>query len=291
MFAKVIAGWDGTAESEAAVDWAADHAGDAPLTIVHAIGGKPTGNEYLRATGELSAERVELIDVADRVRARHPELHVETETLHGSALDTLRERLAPDTMVVVGGPTHHRTTSWTLGSRLAGHRGGGAVAVVPAGWSIERGKSVVVGVDGSQASLRAVEIAVAEASRIGLPLEIVHVWQVPGHWDAAMTGYGADVGTLERIHRDLLDQAVGFARELGADPSAHMEAGDAADVLRHFGRNAEMVVVASHSAGILSKFFLGSLSHALLADPPAPVVIVPGGAGPTRRRDENLSIP
>ena len=45
MFTKVIAGWDGTPESQAAAEWAADHCGEAPLTLVHAIGGKATGSE------------------------------------------------------------------------------------------------------------------------------------------------------------------------------------------------------------------------------------------------------
>ena len=138
--------------------------GEAPLTIVHAIGGKPTGSEYLQATGERSAERTRLMDVAERLRAMHPDLRVETETLHGSAIDALGERLAADALVVVGGPDHRRTTRWTLGSRLAGRRGGGPVAVIPATSATERRVAVVAGVDGSQAALAAVEVAAPKRS-------------------------------------------------------------------------------------------------------------------------------
>ena len=274
MFTKVIAGWDGTPESEAAAAWAARHCQDGPLTLVDALGGKPTGSEYLRATGERSAERTRLLDAAERLRASHPGLRVETETVHGSAIDALAERLASDTLVVVGGPDHRRTTRWTIGSRLAGRHDGGPVAVIPEAPATERRVAVVAGVDGSQASLAAVEVAAAEADRLGAPLEIVHAWQVPAQWDTGSSGYGSDVDTLEEIHRDLLDEAVEYARELGAKPTGRLETGPAAEVLRKIGRSSRMLVVASHGAGAFTRFFLGSVSHDLLAEPPAPVLII-----------------
>jgi nucleotide-binding universal stress UspA family protein len=274
MFTRVIAGWDGTPESQAALEWAADRSRGEPLMIVHAIGGRPSASEYQRATGELSAERTRLIDAAERLRATHPGLHVETETVHGSAIEALEEQLAPGTLVVVGGPDHPRTTRWTLGSRLAGRRGGGTVAVVPAAPATERPLGVVVGVDGSQASLAAVEVAAAEADRLGSPLEIVHAWQVPPEWDTAYDGYSSDVETLKEIHRGVLEEALDFGRGLGADPAGRLEAGRPTEVLRRLGADSSLVVVASHGARGLSRFFLGSVSHDLLVEPPAPLLIV-----------------
>ena len=274
MFTRVIAGWDGTPESQAAAEWAAEQCGEAPLTLIHAIGGQPTGSEYLQATGERSAQRTRLMEVADRLRATHPDLRVETETVHGSAIDALGERLAPDTLVVVGGPNNRRTTRWTVGSRLAGRRGGGPVAVIPETPGTERRVAVVAGVDGSQASMAAVEVAAAEADRLGAPLELVHAWQVPAQWDTALGEYGSDVDTLEEIHRDLLDEAVEFARGLGAKPTGRLETGAAAEVLRRIGTRSVLLVVASHGSGGFARFFLGSVSHDLLVEPPAPVLIV-----------------
>jgi nucleotide-binding universal stress UspA family protein len=274
MFTRVIAGWDGTPESQAAVEWAAEHCGASPLTLVHAIGGKSTGSEYLQATGDRSAERTRLMDVAERLRATHPDLRVETETVHGSAIEALEERLAADTLIVVGGPDHRRTTRWTLGSRLAGRRGGGPVAVIPDLPTIERRTAVVAGVDGSQASLAAVEVAAAEAARLDAPLEVVHAWHVPAQWDNALLEYRSDVDTLEEIHRDLLDDALESARESGARPTGRLERGTPSEVLRRIGRASVLLVVASHGTGGLTRFFLGSVSHDLLVDPPAPVLIV-----------------
>ena len=274
MFTKVVAGWDGTPVSQAAVEWAAEHCGASPLTLVHAIGGKSTGSEYLQATGERSAERTRLMDVAERLRTMHPDLRVETETVRGSAIDALGERLAPDTLVVVGGPDHRMSTRWTIGSRLAGRLAGGPVAVIPETPAVQGTKAVVVGVDGSQASLAALEVAAAEAIRLGAPLEIVHAWHVPAEWSAALGEYQSDVDTLEEIHRDLLDEAVEFARGLGANATGHLEIGDAATALRRIGGSAALLVVASHGSRGLTRFLLGSVSHDLLVEPPAPVLII-----------------
>ncbi|WP_173923524.1 universal stress protein [Agromyces sp. Marseille-P2726] len=274
MFTRVIAGWDGTAESQAAVEWAADRYRDLPLMLIHAIGGRPTDAEYQRATGELSAERTRLIDVAEQLRATHPGLHLQTETAHGSAIEALEPQLGPDTLVVVGGPDHPRATRWTLGSRLAGRRGGGTVAVVPAVPATERPLGVVVGVDGSHASLAAVELAAAEADRLGSSLEVVHAWQIPQEWDTAYHEYSSDVATLEEIHHGLLDDAIEFAHGLGASPTGRLEAGRPTEVLRRLGADSALLVVASHGARGLSRFFLGSVSHDLLVEPPSPVLIV-----------------
>lgn len=274
MFTKIIAGWHGSPESQAAVEWAAERSAGTPLTLVHAIGGKPSGSEDLQATGERSAERTRLMDVADRLRATHPGLQVDTETVHGSAIDALKERLAPDALVVVGGPDHRMTTRWTIGSRLAGRLGGGPVAVIPSTPAHEGRGAVVVGVDGSQASLVAVGIAAEEAIRVGAPMEVVHVWHVPQHWDSALREYETDVTTLEQIHGDLLDVAVDRARESGAQATGRLERGAPSRLLRRIGRTALLVVVASHGATGLTRFFLGSVSHDLLVEPPAPVLIV-----------------
>src|SRR4029453_10812845 len=92
--------------------------------------------------------------------------------------------------------------------------------VIPETSATERRTAVVAGVDGSQAWMAAGEIAAAEADRLGAPLELVHAWQVPAEWDSAYSDYPTDVRMLEEIHRDLLDEAVEFARELEHHPPA-----------------------------------------------------------------------
>jgi nucleotide-binding universal stress UspA family protein len=148
------------------------------------------------------------------------------------------------------------------------------VAVIPETPATERREAVVAGVDGSHASMAAVEIAATEADRLGAPLEIVHVWQVPPGWDTALSGYGSDVDTLEEIHRDLLHEAVEYARGLGAEPTGRLETGPVVEVLRRIAATSALLVVASHGSGGFARFLLGSVSHDLLVEPPAPMLIV-----------------
>ena len=274
MFTRIVVGWDGTPESEAALEWAVARGVGTPLKIVHAIGGSATSSEYQRAGGELSNERVRLIDRADRLRAERPDLNVTTETEHGSPLGVLAEELAPDALVVVGVPARHAGSRWTVASRLAGRHGGGTVAVVPVGSTPGAGAAVVVGVDGSPAARVAIETAAAEARRLGADLEVVHAWSIPADWDTAYGEYLGDIQALEDMHRGLLEDAVELARGLHSRPTGRLEPGPAAEVLHRMAEGAALLVVGSHGGGNIARFLLGSVSHELLVSLPAPLMIV-----------------
>lgn len=273
MFTRVVVGWDGTPESEAAATWAADRRDDAPLTLLHAIGTKAGSSPHLRATGEGSSDRAGVVEAAERLRSTHPDLDIAAETTHGSAIDALGDLLGRDTLVVVGGPSRRPTSRWTVGSHLAGRHGGGTVAVIPPARPAERRSVVAAGIDGSDAALAAVEVAAAEADRLAEPLELVHAWQVPASWNAMLSRFASDVAVLRTVHEGLLDDAVAFARRLGADAVGRLEAGSPTDVLHRIGRTCELLVVASHGARGMTRFMLGSVSHELLFDPPAPMMV------------------
>lgn len=274
-FSKIVVGWDGSPGAQSAAEWAAAYAMGAPVEIVHAIGGRARGSEYLAATGERSAERIALMELADGLRSTHPGGSFATETVRDAAIDALGQRLANDVLVVVGGPTRRRSR-WTLGARLAGRPTGGSVAVVPVGWASAPPATLVVGIDGTREARAALEVAVAEARRLDAAIAVVHAWDVP-----AMPGIGfdeypaeSDVDMAERIHRDLLDDALEVARDLGAEPEGRLEMGRAGEVLRRSGGESVLLVVGSHGARELARFFLGSVSHGLVVDPPAPVLVI-----------------
>jgi nucleotide-binding universal stress UspA family protein len=133
---------------------------------------------------------------------------------------------------------------------------------------------VVAGVDGAQGCLYAVAVAAAWARRHDRPLEVVHAWQVPDQWATTDEQYTSDVDKLEEIHREVVDLAVAFARNLDADPTGRLERGTPSEVLRRIGASSALLVVASHRARSLVGFLLGSVTHELLVEPPAPVIVV-----------------
>lgn len=274
MFTRIVVGWDGSPESDAALEWAVERGVATPLTLVHAIGGAATSGEDLQATGERSTQGMRLVETAERLRTERPDLHVSTTTMPGTQATALAEFLDEQTLVVVGAPSSHRGSRWTVGSRLAGRHGGGTVAVIPSDFATGARSGVVVGVDGSTAAMTAIEAGAAEARRLGEDLELVHAWNVPGAWDPDDAEYGADVDQLADMHRELLDATVEFAKSHAARPIGRLEQGPAAEVLERIGRQSSLLVVGSHGASVLAPFLLGSVSHDLLVSLPAPIMVV-----------------
>ncbi|MEN0083386.1 MAG: universal stress protein [Leifsonia sp.] len=150
----------------------------------------------------------------------HPGLRVNTHIMAGDRLEELRRFSRPDNLVVVGtgqrsGP--RARYHWSLGARLAA-TARGAVAVVPA--LPEEGRtSVVVGVDGSEVSLKAARFAAREARRLGHELVVVHSWLDPLVSVSGAVSEGPLLGELEEEHKAMLElpARIGEPR----DDSAH----------------------------------------------------------------------
>ncbi|GAA1419732.1 universal stress protein [Agrococcus citreus] len=275
-FTKIVVGWDGSPASRAAAEWSAAYALGTPVQIVHAIGGRAVGGEYLAATGERSTARIALMELADALREAHPEGSFETDTVRGAAIDALEERLASDVLVVVGGSSGGRRSMWSLGARLAGRPEGGSVAVIPVASERARPATVAVGIDGTREAVTALEVATAEAHRLGAALTVLHAWDIPAAPSIGFDEYPteSDVEMTERMHRLLLSDALDLARDRGAEPDGRLEMGSAREVLRRAGGASRLLVVGSHGARELARFFLGSVSHSLVIDPPGPVLVV-----------------
>ena len=140
---------------------------------------------------------------------------------------------------------------------------------------------VVVGIDGSEESYRAVDRAVDLVAGTGRDLLVVH----------AFARSGSDVLREELSPRStpphaqgLLDVAVGYARArldvLDPTPggvSGVLHGGSAAGALREESRRASLVVIGSRTHGGLTGLLLGSVAVPLSAHADCPVVVVRGG--------------
>ncbi|MGW2459798.1 universal stress protein [Streptomyces sp. NPDC001761] len=119
---------------------------------------------------------------------------------------------------------------------------------------------LAVGVDGSEASLEAVDWAAAEAARHGIPLHLLHA--AAGEQEASHV-IGAAVARAQRCA-----PAVRLSSEVSHE--------DAATALVVKGRNAFALVLASRGVGGLAGMLLGSVSLAVTASADCPVVVVRG---------------
>ncbi|GAA4919669.1 universal stress protein [Nesterenkonia rhizosphaerae] len=138
-------------------------------------------------------------------------------------------------------------------------------------------RGVVVGVDGSEQSLRAAHWAAAEAHRRSLPLTVVTAYSIPAFAASSMDGGYAmmDDSSLRAGAEKVLDEARQFLRDYPGEVNYLTESGDPASVLLEHSRHAEVLVVGTRGRGGFLGRLLGSVSSALPAHAKCPTVLVP----------------
>ena len=136
---------------------------------------------------------------------------------------------------------------------------------------------IVVGIDGSEASRRALNWALDEARRRHCTVDAVHAWHAP-----YMVGYpyaGSLDGpvTYEQAATETLDRVVDGADTSGlpAPVSRIVRMGQPAETILDQAKGADLVVVGSRGLGGFRGLLLGSVSHQVAHHAPCPVVIVP----------------
>ncbi len=137
---------------------------------------------------------------------------------------------------------------------------------------------IVVGVDGSASSKKALRWAADEAERRGEALEIVLDWDNTFR-DMWLPSDPPGTDSLAHL-RAGLERTVSAV--LGEEPSVKVDTlvveGHAGQVLVDHARGADLLVVGSRGHGGLAASFLGSVSFNCAAHSPCPVVVVRGPA-------------
>jgi nucleotide-binding universal stress UspA family protein len=135
--------------------------------------------------------------------------------------------------------------------------------------------TIVVGLDGSHYSERALAWAITEAQRSGRHLLLVHTWT----WtDDIMATEGATSGgsNAQKTGHALLSGAADQARKQGVAATTRLvEGSPPAELIVKLASDAAMLVVGSHGRGRIGKAFLGSVSRGSAEHATCPVVIVP----------------
>ncbi|GAA2922658.1 MULTISPECIES: universal stress protein [Streptomycetaceae] len=135
---------------------------------------------------------------------------------------------------------------------------------------------IVVGVDGSDSSARALRWAAQEARLRGARLEVVHAWQFPSVGLPGVSPPYPDE-MFAPAARAVVDHAVaglGAGRvEAGIDRRAVK--GHPSAVLVEASEDAALLVVGSHGHGGVAGTLLGSVSRRVAHHARCPVVIVP----------------
>lgn len=143
---------------------------------------------------------------------------------------------------------------------------------------------VVVGVDGSEPALRAVDTAAVQARLLGCPLEVVHAFIWPElRGPAIPTPAWLPGAGLRASAERTVDEAVQRARETapGVDVSGAVVTGAPEPVLLRASAGAALVVVGDRGLGGFTGLLLGSVAVELAARALCPVVVVRGRSDPS----------
>ncbi|MGY0065662.1 universal stress protein [Streptomyces sp. QTS137] len=136
---------------------------------------------------------------------------------------------------------------------------------------------LVTGVDGSDCSLQAVDWAVDEAARLGVPVRLIHasLWErYEGTRPSLRTDRPAEQVMAQHIIASSLERA--RLRDPEVKVSGDVLPDDAVSALLQAGREAFALVTGSRGRGEMAGLLLGSVSLTVAARALCPVLVVRG---------------
>ena len=297
----VVTGVDGSAEARAGLEWACAQARRKgwPLRVVHALSmpivvSVHAGRTRFPPTKEISDQGRRVLEAErNRIRDAAPDVEVLTDLALEDPPTALLRRTGPGDLLVVGsrgfGPVRSALAG-AAGIRLAS-RSVCPVVVVPRG-SGDGGASpeprrIVVGVDGSLDSQRALDFALHEAALVpGAEVTVVNSWDAPTPFASralASSGWTPPEDLLDRRSEEVV---AGVLAEVIDEAVEHVEVSvvrtrkEPVEALVEAGARADLIVVGSRGRGGVLGMFPGSVSQGVLHAATVPVAVLPHRAGP-----------
>ena len=275
---RVIVGVDESEHSRPALRWAARHGEQARLPVKVVMAWDLIGQHHLagdeRFDPQYSAETAN--DVLREIveKALGPDHSATCEAVLGRPGDALVDAGEPDDLLVVGARGLGGFKGLLLGSvsRHVVHHARCPVAVVRD--DADRGRRpVVVGVNGSAASVRALQWAAGHAALNNCPLVAVYAWHVPS--PVTYYDFVPDLDAIATDARRFVDEQVANVDTPGVVQQVRAVQGPASAALLDAAANASIVVVGARGHATLPGSLLGSVSDQVVHHATCPVVVVP----------------
>ncbi|MFQ6399157.1 universal stress protein [Nocardia sp. KC 131] len=275
----IVVGVDGSDTAAAAIRWAAAEAArnHAPLQLINAIDipidyGPGLGVVPIDPT-PYRHEGAEIVSAAIRTatKAAAPIDMIEAagEVTDGAPIPILIHRAETARMLVVGTRglgAFRRGLLGSVSTSVARHASC-PVAIIPETSKHPTEGPVVVGVDGSECSTRAVEIAFDEASRRGTDLTAVLTWSEFNRFIPR--------AEMQIEAEGLLAESLAGYTEKYPDVTVRRIVAEASPTRRLLeeSEHAQLIVVGSHGRGGFAGMTLGSVSQAVLHATEIPLII------------------
>jgi nucleotide-binding universal stress UspA family protein len=211
----------------------------------------------------------------DAVRAAHPDLPVSGAIGTGSPQRGLLAVAGEAAMIVLGARGIGGFAGLLMGSvsgQVAEHAGCPVAVLRPvAGSAVD----VVVGIDGSPESARALELGLAEVRRTGGTLIALHAYRYPPVTMAYAPNPGYGAAGLRELAEQTLADALGDVEARNPDVKIERRIGHgpAARVLLETADGAAALVVGARGLGGFTGLIVGSVSQQVLRHAHCPVLV------------------
>jgi nucleotide-binding universal stress UspA family protein len=139
---------------------------------------------------------------------------------------------------------------------------------------------IMVGVDGSPNSERALDWAMRQAAAVHAPLTVIAVHEVPkSYWgNIPVTGPADEalVGKLRQAAEEMTQRAAGRLGDARPVPvKVHAVSGFVVKELVDASQDADLVVLGARGGSAFARVLVGSVSSEVVQHSACPVVIVP----------------
>lgn len=275
----VVVGYDGSADSDLALAWA-DHEAAHQGRPLHVIISEVDRTQALEVSVDWHAARMARLESdAKQLLAEARSRETSVDIASAPAAPALI-RASKDAALVVLGARGHSLVSGALLGSVSQHvvRHAACPVVVTRQPYDPQSRRVVVGVDGSEESLRALSFAIDHADRTGGTLTVVHglgLRQARSRF-GALAGPAHDVAAATAAGERLLAEALAGLAERYPDVQVTTEAIPVApaQVLADASQDASLVAVGARGRGAFAELLLGSVSQAVLHHARCPVAVV-----------------
>ncbi|MGV8875638.1 MAG: universal stress protein [Rhodococcus sp. (in: high G+C Gram-positive bacteria)] len=281
----ILVGIDGSNEADAAAQWAASYAAKvhAPVRLIHAV---PEGDWYGSAAfvdgGALERDlraigRRQLARAAELIHDVAPEVSVDTVTSDGTIASYVADAVAD--LVVLGSRKSSALRDLTLGSntlRVVTHAHCPVLLVRRNSEGAQPARPIVVGVDGSEQSDRALVAALEFAHILDTPVVAVNYWGFPAQPGLGTGFEGVDWASIRAHEKHWLETHVDTMHKKYPEVKLTTISAQSSATrgLRAMSASASMLVVGCRGRGALTGTILGSVSQNLVHHADCSVLIV-----------------
>lgn len=131
---------------------------------------------------------------------------------------------------------------------------------------------IVVGVDGSEQSLAAMDWAVQEARLRHGEVQAVTAWNFPYVTDALGTAWDYEI--FEKDAQAILEAELERVKDHDVEITGRIVEGNPASALIEASKAADLIVVGSRGHGGFTGMMLGSVSHQTIHHAHCPVLVI-----------------